>query len=1000
MNRYGRPAPTGTLTILLTDVEGSTKLWEEHAESMRAAIGRHHKLVLGAIERHGGYRPPDQGEGDSVFAVFSDASVALGCVLELQRSLATEAWPPGADLRVRAALHSGSLDLRDERNYAGPTLNRGARLRAIAHGGQTVLSDATRALVGSALPPDTTLRDLGMHRLKDLSVPERVFQLCHPELIVDFAALRSLDARPHNLPVQLTRFIGREGEIVEVCALLAHNRLLTLAGAGGCGKTRLALQVAAHVLDEYPDGVWLAELAAVSDAEVVPRTVAAAVRVREEQGRPIADTLADHLAPTTTLLVLDNCEHVIAAAAGLVERLLTACPRLTVLATSREPLALRGEGLWTVHPLSTPDPGERATLEQLGESESIQLFLDRATSSDPSFALTDPNAASVAAICRRLEGIPLALELAAARLRTLSVVQIEELLGDRFRLLGQGSRTALPQHRALRATLDWSHDLLSEPERIVFRRLSGFAGGFTLAAAEAVCAGSGIEREEVLDLVSQLVLKSLALSHRDVGSARYRMLETMREFSLEKLQEAGEEGAIRDSQLAWAVGLAEHAEPALEGPEQAACLERLYAELDNFRNAFAWSVITEEAELSLRLGSALHEFWVVRADWSEGRDWLERALVLPGQVDPVVRMKALYAAGVLADALSDYSASDECFGESLAIARAIDDRRGIAVALMGLAQEAERVGEHARARPLLQESVAILRDLGDEPSLARSLGGLAWLENDYRKARKLWTAELAIRRRLANRESVGWTVLMVGACAQGEGDYPAARASYRECLEIARELGYKRMIARALTQFGEVALLEGDLAEARKVLEESVPLWRETRHQSGLVDGLRALGDVARMERKLDEALVLLSESLSISREVGSRPMEARALQSLAVHAIYGGNLTQAQGYLANALALWRRMDDIAGTSAALRRLGEITAARGELERAARLLGTAEALRESVGAAIGPAERESYEEAVADARLGLGERTFASAWAAGRKIDVFGIEDLGIAARA
>ena len=982
------PIPPGTLTMFLTDVEGSTKLWEEHPDAMRRAIQRHHELAHEAIERHGGYRPPDQGEGDSVFAVFSVAPSAVACALDFQRALAAEPWPDQVVLRVRMALHTGAIELRDGRNYAGLALNRCARLRAIAHGGQVLLSEATRALTALDLPAGVSLQDLGVHRLQDLSLSERVFQLCHPDLPAAFPPLRSLDARPHNLPLQLTRFVGRARELGEVQSTLRSARLVTLTGTGGSGKTRLALQVAADLLEEHPDGTWFVEFAGTADPTLVPRVVSSTLGIREQQGRLILDTLVHHLATKATLLVLDNCEHLLDACAALADRLLRACAGLTVLVTSREPLGITGEVVRRVPPLSVPAAALAPSAEAVAAFEAVQLFVDRAVAAEPRFSLTDANAAAVVAICRRLEGIPLALELAAARLQALTVEQLRDRLEDRFRLLTGGSRTALPRQRTLRATMDWSHDLLTEPERILLRRLSVFAGGFSLDAAEQVCGDRQVAPEDVLDLLTRLVDRSLALLETSPASGRYRLLETIREYALEKLRAAGEEPELRQRHLIYCIGFAEPAEPALRGPDQQAWLDRLHAELDNFRAAFGWSVRQQDPGPALRLASALLEFWVVRADWSEGLEWVERALDLPGEVEPAVRMKALRAAAELADVLSDYPRSTARYEESLAIARVLGDKRAIAMALDGLAHEAQRVGRIAEARPLIEESVALLREVGDEPSIARSLGGLAWLAGNYAKARALWNENLAIRRRLGNRESVGWSVIQVGHATQGEGDYAAARAAYEESLSIGRNLGYKRMIARSLTQLAEVALLEGKAAEARGLFEETLPIWEEIGHKSGLRDSLRGLGDVARQEGDLQGAESFLQQSREVSRAIGSLEGEARALQSLGTVAMSQGDYERAESLHLQALDLLQRMEHLDGIAVSLRALGTVAAAAGRLHQAARLLSASEALRERVSGTVSPWDRAEFDRAIERLRSGLGTEAFRGEWESGRQCTV------------
>jgi predicted ATPase/class 3 adenylate cyclase len=983
--------------MLLTDVEGSTRLWEEQPNAMHGVLRRHHEIAHQSIERHGGYRPPDQGEGDSVFAVFSVAPSAVACALDFQRSIAAEPWPDQVDLRVRMGLHTGALELRDGRNYAGLALNFCARLSAIAHGGQVILSEATQALTAPDLPEGASLKDLGVHRLKDLSLPEQVFQLCHPDLPTVFPPLRSLDARPHSLPLQLTRFVGREREMDEVRSTLRTSRLVTMTGTGGSGKTRLALQVAVDLLEEHPDGTWFVEFAGTMEPALVPRVVSSTIGIREQQGHLLLDTLVHHLATKATLLVLDNCEHLLDACAELADRLLRSCDGLTVIATSREPLGIIGEVVRRVPPLSVPEADLAASANAVASFEAVQLFVDRAVAAAPHFSLTDANAVTVVAICRRLEGIPLALELAAARLQALTVGQIRDRLEDRFRLLTGGSRTALPRQQTLRATVDWSHDLLSAPEQVLLRRLSVFAGGFSLDAVEQVCGGSQVAPEDVLDLLTRLVGRSLAFLETGSAGGRYRLLETIRAYALEKLREGGEEPELRRRHLQYCLGVAETAEPALRGPDQQAWLAWLQTELDNFRAAFGWSVHQQDPGPALRLASALREFWVVRADWSEGLEWVEQALDLPGEVDPPLRMKALRAAAELADVLSDYPRATARYEESLQIARALGEKRAIAVALYGLAHEARRVGRIADARPFIEESVALLREVGDEPSLARSLGGLARLTGNYAEARALGNENLALRRRLGNHESVGWSLLQVGQAAQGEGDYAAARAAYEESLSIGRDLGYKRMIARSLTQLAEVALLEDKAAEACGLFEETLPIWEEIGHKSGLLDSLRGLGDVARQEGDLQGAEPFLQQSLEVCRAIGNLEGEARALQSLGAVVMSRGDLDGAESLHREALALFHRMEHLDGIAASLRALGTV-AAEDRLNRGARLLGASEALRERAGGTVPLWDRAAFDRAVERLRSGLGAEACRREWESGRQCTVAEAVGLSLAA--
>ncbi len=481
--------PTGTVTFLMTDVEGSTALWERSPEQMRSALARHDTLAQEIIARHAGHLVKSRGEGDSLFAVFSGAADGIAAAAELQRTITREPWPAETPIRIRIGVNTGEADLRDD-DYYGRTVNRTARLRSVAHGGQVLVSQSTAQIVQDTLPPEISLRVLGQHQLRDLERPEQVFQLLHPDLPADFPPLRSQEVFRSNLPQQITSFIGREKEMKEVKRLLKTTRLLTLTGAGGAGKTRLTLQAGADLLDGFADGVWLVELAPLADPALVPQAVASALGVREEPGRTLVQTLTDYLQPKELLLLLDNCEHLLDACAHLIQSLLRHCARLKVVATSREGLNIDGETTYRIPSMSMPDPKEKATPESLSGYESVRLFEERAKAALPSFQITDQNASPVAQLCIRLDGIPLAIELAAARVKAMSVDQIAARLDDRFRLLTGGSRTALPRQQTLRAMIDWSYDLLSEKEQILLNRLSVFAGGWTLEAAEKVCADS------------------------------------------------------------------------------------------------------------------------------------------------------------------------------------------------------------------------------------------------------------------------------------------------------------------------------------------------------------------------------------------------------------------------------------------------------------------------------------------------------------------------------
>ncbi len=631
-----RQPPTGTVTFLFTDIEGSTRLWENSPDAMRPALARHDQILRETIAANSGY--VFKTVGDAFCAAFATAPEAGQAALAIQRSLSAEPWATASPLRVRMALHTGVAEERDG-DYFGQPLNRVARLLSAGHGGQTLLSLAAQELTRDRLPSSAALRDLGLRRLKDLDRPEHVFQLLHPSLPADFPPLRSLDNPdlPNNLPQQVTSFIGRGKEVAEVKTLLEATRLLTLAGAGGAGKSRLSLQVAADLLDRYFDGVWLVELAPLSDPALVPQAVADALGVREEPGKPIARTLTEWLRPKRLLLILDNCEHLVAACAALAADLLRNCPQARLLTSSREPLGVAGETVHRLPSLELPDLRRVQTVGGVSQYEAVRLFIDRAQAARPDFSVTDANAPAVAQVCVHLDGIPLAIELAAARVRSLSAEEINARLDRRFRLLTGGARTLLPRQQTLQALIDWSHDLLTDAEKVLLRRLSVFAGGWTLAEAEAVCTDGDISDLDVLDLLTSLSDKSLVIAEARGSGTRYRLLETLRQYADDRLQQAGGQETMRGRHRERFFALAREAEPQLEGPGRAGWLDRLGADLDNLRAALDDGLARAATDQALAVRviqavAALRALWQARALRREGHAYAEAALTVNAQV--------------------------------------------------------------------------------------------------------------------------------------------------------------------------------------------------------------------------------------------------------------------------------------------------------------------------------------------------------------------------------
>ena len=813
--------PIKTLTFLFTDIQGSTRLWEQHPDAMRAALARHDTLLRHSIEQHGGH--VFKTAGDAFHAAFVRPDQALDAALAAQTALHAQPWPlpEGEALRVRAALHAGEAEQRGG-DYFGAPLGRTARLLGAAHGGQTLLSETLASLLPPVLESGAVLRSLGRHRLKDLAQPQEIFQLAHPSLPDAFPPLRSLEAFTHNLPSQLSSFIGREQEIGAARRLLGETRLLTLTGTGGAGKTRLALQVAAEVIEDYADGVWLVEMAPLSDPALLAQAVAVVLGIGEGGGeRALAETLTDALRPKSLLLVWDNCEHLVDACAHLAEALLRACPGLRLLATSREALEIGGEAVLPVPPLALPPDALTATAEALANCDSVRLFVERATAVQPTFHLGAGNIAAVAQVCARLDGIPLALELAAARVKTLSAEQISSRLDDRFRLLTGGSRTALPRQQTLKATIDWSYDLLAAAEKVVLRRLSVFAGGWPLEAAESVCAGEEVEEWEVLDLIARLVAKSLVVAESpEEGRVRYRMQENLRSYAQERLAEAGEVEALSARRRDWFLALAEEAEPNLSGPEQGSWLNRLERDHDNLRAALAFSHdYADGGEAGLRLAGSLWKFWYMRGYFSEGRGFLERALARSGDIDPVLRAKALRRLGTLTEA-QDHTTAVSYYEEGLSIYKSLNDDFGIALTLNSLGNIASSQGDWVNARDYYEQGLVVFRARGDEGRTAVLLmntGIVANHQKKYAEACLLYEESLAIFRRRQDLGPLSAVLLNLGDLACNRKEYILARTYLFEGLQVADKLGEKVCIASILTMLGYTAWPMGQYELAAKL---------------------------------------------------------------------------------------------------------------------------------------------------------------------------------------
>ncbi len=818
-------APTGTVTFLFTDIVGSTRLWEKFPAQMGAALARHDALIRAAVETHGGH--VFKTVGDATHAAFQAPRDSLEAAIDAQQALASEDWNDIGSLVVRMGIHVGTAELRDG-DYFGGTLNRASRIESAAHGGQILLSRIAVELLEDEPLDAISFKSLGSHRLRNLDRPEHLYQAVVPNLPESFPPPRSMEALPNNLPVQTTSFVGREKQLDDVKRLLKNTRLLTLMGTGGTGKTRLALETGAQLINSFRDGVWLAELALIAEPERVVEAAAAAVGAREEPDRPLRETLINFLRGKNLLLLLDNCEHLLSAVASLAAELLRFCPRLKILATSRHSLGIGGEAVFFVPPLDVlevqvddfrgPDFAQR-----LSQYEAVKLFIARAVAVRPDFVITSANAPAVAEICSRLDGIPLAIELAAARVKLLNVDQIAERLDDLFRLLRGGRRDGLPHQQTLQALIDWSYDLLSEQERVAFRRMGVFGGGRTIEAVEKVCSGDGIEEFEVLDLLEQLVDKSLiTVEHDPAGNSRYTMIESVWQYSREKLEASGEAPAVRDRHLNYFVAFAEEAEPHLEGPDQKAWLDRCQSDLFNVRFAAEWAIKSQKTEKGLRLFSALYRVIEVRSNLGEAWEIAMRLLALPDQdVAPKYKAGARLAIGRLAWAADRFEEARRFHGEAQQIYEAIGDEAGSAMAdmLMGFLDRGEGDLENAERR--FQRGLKVGRKIRLSYLEAGSLSGLgstAMVRGDLALARQLKEQSLAIYERLGDHWIIGLILWGLTLVALAQKDYARAKSALAQWTRITRDLGNRWILHYILDCHASLAVAANQPKRAARLL--------------------------------------------------------------------------------------------------------------------------------------------------------------------------------------
>jgi len=880
--------PSRAVTYLFTDVEGSTRLWEQQPHAMQGAMAQHDALCRELVARHGGRIVKLTGDG--THAAFHSPGAAVETAVALQLALAQ--MPPEAPrLAVRIGLHRG-LDEHRDGDFYGPAVNRAARVMSAAHGGQVLVSQAVVEAIGGQLPAGVGLRDLGAVRLRDLSSPERVYQVLHAQLRADFPPLRSLQATPNNLPQQLNTFIGRSHELAEVADLLAQNRLVTLLAMGGIGKSRLAVQLGAQLIDRYPDGVWLVELAALTDPHAVPQALASELGLREAPGASLNESLLRHLRERRLLVLLDNCEHLIEACAQLVKTLLQGTTDLTVLATSRDPLNIAGEISYPLRPLAVPAAGQ-VTPELLIRHESVGLFVERARAAQPSFRLDDGNAAAVAEICSRLDGIALAIELAAARVRVLTPQAIASRLDQRFKLLVAGDRTVLPRQKTLRALIDWSYELLPPVEAVLFSRLSVFAAGWTLEAAEQVCGCGELAQQDALLLLANLVQKSLVVL--DADSGRYRMLETVRAFAQEKLFETTAVRDIHQRHFAFYLALAETAASKLFGPEQRRWLEQLDLEGENILSAHAWcSEEGHDVEQGLQLVSAMRGYWIERGMLNVGIKLTLEALARAGTERLVMpRIRALWGAADLMQRSGRYEQAWGYLTECLELVRPLHDAKRHAMVLGSLSVTAAGLNDFAAARRYGELAVEVVKDLGQAHALAtalNALGQVARAQLDFKGALRLYRQALRLVRQERDDIATAAVLLNLAMLLIQQARTRSAAIVLRLAGGLLAELRSSPLIFAAFDCAGALCASTGDwdraaamlaTAEARLMISGQRRDPIDQRCLQPYLDAVRSRGlDIQVTEIITDEASALteLQDWLALQSRTARGENETMAL--------------------------------------------------------------------------------------------------------------------------
>ncbi|MBS1551613.1 MAG: tetratricopeptide repeat protein [Bacteroidetes bacterium] len=936
--------PTGNVTFLFTDIEGSTKLAHDFPESLQCALTIHNSVLRNAVVSNNGF--VFKTAGDAFFCSFKKAEDAVRTSLMIQKDLSL-VYNEDVTLKVRIGIHSGIAEWNGEDYMGYITLARSQRIMSSAHGGQVIISADAYESIDTESITGITCRDLGVRRLKDMVQPVRLFQINSEGLQSEFPPLKTLDARPNNLPVQLTSFIGREKEINNVKSILSKSRLLTLLGSGGTGKTRLSLQTGADMIDEFENGVWITELASLQDPFLLPNAIAETLGLKEQPGMSMENILTEYLKDKQILLILDNCEHLIESCAVLAEKLLQYSPKLKMIATSREALRCDGEIIHKVLSLDHPDPAKKISPKELAKYEAVRLFIERALAVNPNFRVNDDNAQALSQICFQLDGIPLAIELAAVRIRILTLEKICEKLNDRFRLLTGGKRTALPRQQTLKALIDWSYDLLSEQEKVLWRRLSVFSGGWSLNDAEEICSDDLTVRDDMFELTNGLVEKSIILFNDN--TERYKMLETIKQYGEEKLRNEGETEIFRTRHLNYYLNLCEGAIPELSGPNAKTWLNRFEDEYPNIQSALNWSYESKANEKGHRLANTMAKLWDIRGYFTEALNWLEKLLKNTEGVSELLIANSKRQAGMFAT----------------------------------------QQGNNDIALRLLEESLNIYRKTDDLIGISNCLNILGMIELDlgnFESSKNYLTESLQIRKKLDNKLSLASGFNSLGLVLLAEGNLKDAEQYFTDSLKIAKEIKDDVYIGIGLNNLGQIYAIYGEYEKAKAFFEEGLMIDRELENKNGMCISLANMGILAYVNKDFSTSRKYLQEGLELSREIGNRLGELYALCTFGQLALAEEDIATAYNFFKECLLQQKEYSDIKISTICFTGIAEIKLINGDYDTASLLIGAVQAKLDLTGAFVEDETKIKINEIINSIKNIAGEERYLSEFEKGKRL--------------